>query len=397
MKVLKKLAIIVAVIPFLTGCWDSIEVNDVALVTAAGADQLKNGNIKLILQIAIPSQLGPTGMGGSGGVQGSTFVVSNSGKTVMEAYRRIQEKLPRRIFFSHSRIIVIGQSLARHGVSEVLDFFTRYPEARLNDYIIFTKGKAANLLETKTPLERVSSEEIRELNKEGLGIKVSLRDFIDRLLGEGIEPVAAQFKREPERSDGESASQSDQGMMDVAIVGAAVFRNDRLIGWLNNIETRGILWLGNNVKQGVIGVNIPKNKGGGRIGAQIYQSSTNIDPKIEGNNVKINVNIRSEMDVYENDSKLNLEDPKVIKYLQTNLENEIKARIKLTLNKIQKQYKSDIFGFGRAVYQSYPKVWEKSYKKQWTRIFPMADVKVIPHVKIKQTGLTNKSLSGKDG
>ena len=75
---------------------------------------------------------------------------------------KLQEKLPRRIFFSHSGIIIFGEQMARDGVSPILDFFIRQREARMRSYIIFTKGEAVKILKFIPKLERIPAEIMRE-------------------------------------------------------------------------------------------------------------------------------------------------------------------------------------------------------------------------------------------
>ncbi|WP_438825873.1 Ger(x)C family spore germination C-terminal domain-containing protein [Neobacillus drentensis] len=54
--------------------------------------------------------------------------------------------------------------------------------------------------------------------------------------------------------------------------GAAVFKKDKLIGWMDETETRGILWLRNEIEGGVISIKVPKEKGGGNTSFDIIKS-----------------------------------------------------------------------------------------------------------------------------
>ena len=160
------LGLILLMMPILSGCWSRIEVNDLAFVTAAGIDKMEDGKIRLALQVAIPRMLGAAGQGGFGGEKGigtkAVWVVSEKGETILDAYRRLQEKLPRRIFFSHSAIIVIGEQMARDGISPILDFFIRQREARMRSYILFTKGESVKILKFVPKLEKIPAEIMRE-------------------------------------------------------------------------------------------------------------------------------------------------------------------------------------------------------------------------------------------
>lgn len=385
MKALKIAFLIVLSLLLLSGCWNRTEINDIAIVTAVGLDLLEDDNMRLSLQIAVPAQLGQaTGPTQSGGK--STFIVSELGGTISEAFRHLQEKLPRRIFFSHSRVLIIGEDLARNGVTHILDFYARYQEPRMHSSIIVTKGKAVDILKQEPTLENVSAEEANELIKRKVGLMISIRDFLDMLLTEGVEPVAPQFVLEPLEVKSDSQTIEKQ-----AINGAAVFKGDKLVGWMNDGETRGILWLRNEMKKGVITVNIGEERGGGKISTNIIRSESDIVPELKDGKVTITINTRAEMNVLENASEVNLGDPENIDKLEKEIEKEIKDRMRMTLDKAQGELESDIFGFGEALYKKYPKEWNNTYKEKWDDEFSEVEVIVKPKVFVRRVGLIRHS------
>ncbi|MFC4766437.1 Ger(x)C family spore germination protein, partial [Effusibacillus consociatus] len=315
----KKLILLLSMIlmTLLSGCWSRVEVNDIAIVTAIAIDKVEEGKIRMSLQVAIPMALGAAGGGGgSGGGEGekkTTLLVSEEGETVMDAYRRLQVKLPRRITFAHSRILLIGEKAARSGVSPILDFFSRQRESRMRKWILVTEGDASEILKIKPGLERVSAEVIREEENQPVGLRVNLRDFSDMLLTDGLEPVAPQIRQKPhdvKKKDSESEESSKENMT-AAILGAAVFHKDKLVGWMNDKETRGVLWLRDEMKIGVVTINIPEEKGEGKVSAQVLKASTKIIPTLENGRVKIEVDVSADYDIYENASKLDLSDPRL--------------------------------------------------------------------------------------
>ncbi|MBT2735849.1 Ger(x)C family spore germination protein [Bacillus sp. ISL-7] len=383
MKAIRKLLIVGINVFLLTGCWNRIEVNDIAIVTAIGLDLVEDDMIRLTLQVAIPSKLGPSGGSNGGGKERSTFVISEKGVTVSEAYRNLQLKLSRRVFFSQSRILLIGEALARKGVSNIIDFYKRFHQSRMNSFIMFTKGEASDVIKNIPNLESISAEETKELAKLSVGLKVYVRDFLNMLLTDGLEPYAPQYKLTSLEVDTKNESGKTQ-----AINGAAVFKKDKLIGWMDETETRGILWLRNEIEGGVISIEVPKEKGGGNISFDIIRSKTKILPHLEHGQMKLTVNVTSELSAIENSSKLVLFNPKVIEETQKNIEKEIKARIQLVVNGAQKDFQSDIFGFGHAVYREYPKAWNTFYKKNWNQEFSQVDVSIHSKVFIRRIGLS---------
>ncbi|MEH7116708.1 Ger(x)C family spore germination protein [Neobacillus vireti] len=390
---MKKLGILVIncmIVFVLTGCWSRIEINDITIVTATAIDKMKDGKIRVSLQVAIPKQLGPVGAGGSFGGTGSTVVISETGESMMDALRRLQEKLPRRIFFSHNRILIIGEKAAKDGVYQILDYISRVREARMRSFILFSKGEAAPILRLTPVIERYSSEAIREEEKAGVGVKIMIKDFFNMLTTEGISPVAAEVAIRSEEKGRNSSKET------AAIIGSAVFHKDKLVGWINDKDTRGVLWIRDEMVKGNITVSVPKEKGGGKISVELKKGRTKVKPILVQSKVKMNVNIQAQVEVFENSSKLDLGNPKVLQYVQTLIEKDVEKRCELALFKAQKQYHTDIFGFGNAVYRSHPKAWKEQHKKKWAEEFPNLEVSVTPHVSIVRTGLSGKSPEMKD-
>lgn len=383
MKKMRMLLVVVFSISLLTGCWDRVEVNDIAIVTAIGLDLIKEDQIRLSLQIAIPSKLGPTGGSGGGTGDGSsTYIISETGNTVSEAYRNLQMKISRQIFFSQSRVLLIGEDLARKGIENIIDFHSRYHEPRINSFIMFTRGEAADVLKNIPKLESVSAEETKELVNLSVGLSIYVMDFQNMLLTDGMEPLAPEFKLSSMEVNEKNETEKVQELN-----GTAVFKGDKLVGWIDKAETRGILWMRNEMETGVITLEVPKEDGGGNISIDITNAEVKITPKLEHDGVIITVNVTSDMNVMENDSKLNLDDSKVIEGLQNDVESEIKERIQSVIDIAQKDFQSDIFGFGQAIYKKYPKEWNTRYKQNWEQGFSEMEVSIHPEVFIRRIGL----------
>ena len=380
MRVMRVLLIWGITLIFLAGCWNRVEINDIAIVTAIGLDLVEDDQLRLTLQVAVPSKLVTGGTGGSSGK--STLVISETGTSVSEAYRNIQGKLARRIFFSQSRVLLIGEDLAKKGISHIVDFHTRYAEPRINSFIMFTKGEASKIINTMPAFENVSAEETRELAKMSVGLKIYVRDFLNMLLTEGIEPFASQFTLKPLEVNTKYKSKETQ-----AVDGIAVFKGDKLVGWMNESETRGLLWLRNEIKEGVITIKLPEEKGGGNISMEIVRAETNIVPILNHGELKLDVDVVTELSVIENDSKLNLFETKGIEEIQTYAEKVVCKKIGMVVEKAQKEYQSDIFGFGQSVYKKYPKEWNAHYKKDWENEFAQAQVTVHSKALVRRIGL----------
>ncbi len=77
----------------LSGCWDRVEINDLAIITAAAIDATDDNQIELSLQVFIPKALGSgggQGGGGGGGGGATTLLRSHKGINVSDAMSKLQ-------------------------------------------------------------------------------------------------------------------------------------------------------------------------------------------------------------------------------------------------------------------------------------------------------------------
>jgi germination protein, Ger(x)C family len=372
----------------LTGCTDAVEVNNIAIVSGVGLDKTDDGQIIFTLLIPVTKSAAFGGLlsgGGTSTQRESTLVISEKGNGVIDAYRKIEKKLSRKIFLSQSKAIFVGEKLAREELSEVIDFFYRNPEAHLRTSIFFVEGQAHEMLSIKSFLERSIVEKFVKSQRLEVGIKTTLKDFLSMMTEEGVEPVGTQVKPE-------QINVTEEPKNTASIEGAAVFKKNKLIGWINGEEIRGVLWLRNEVKKGVVTANIPDERKGGNISVELIKAKTKVKPVLNGDEVEMEVKIYTEGNIYENSSDLDLSNSEVIHSVEGKVGEDIKERIQLVLQKLQNELKSDILGFGTAVYREYPKEWNNYYKKNWDEEFPKVKVKVTCDVRITDVGLQSKVL-----
>lgn len=378
----------------LTACWSNREVNDIAIVSAIGIDQGNNGNIRLSLQLAVPLLIGTGSSQGGAGTSKladtAGWVVSEEGATVMESYRSIQQKLPRQIFFSHSRIIIVGSSMAKSGVSQVLDFFERYRESQMKSYIAVSATTASDIMNYLPKFERLSSEVIFEELKRRVLPTVRLVDFLNALQSEGVEPFAPILELTASESGGSKYK-------NLVMSGSAVFKKDKMVGRLNDDEARGLQWVLDTVKEGVVTIEIEQGKRKGRVSAELEKVNVSRKMKV-GKTGKMEVTLHADVsaNIYENTSDMDLETSENTKYVIDLFKKQIKDRITGSIQKVQRELQSDIFGFGQSIYRRYPRAWNKTYREQWDTLFSEMETKIDVDVRVLRNGLTNKTIKISD-
>lgn len=366
----------------LSGCWDRTEVNDLALIVGLGIDQKKDGKIMLTAELIVPQAVGGGGqmMGGGGGsgVSGQTVVRSGTGTTVADAISNLQEKLSRRVFWGHTKVVVFGEKAAKAGIRQHLDFLSRNPQIRLRSNVLVSKGTAKSVLELLPPIEQSSAEVLRELSESQLLLRVTIKEAMQMLSSDADAAALPMVKILP----------PEKGKKDLQTIAfiqrTAIFKKDKMIGDIDDKLTRGVLWLRNEIKRANVTVTLKGEKG--NITATLIRAHTEFIPKYEKGKWKMIVKVTAEDDIILNGTKLDLLNPKYTKMIEKELENETNKRIRAALKRVQKEMKADIFDFADIFHRKYPREWNQ-VKNRWEQIFPTVEVIVETKAYVRRPGV----------
>lgn len=368
---------------FITGCWDRTEVNDLAIVTAAAIDKKENNQIELTIQLFIPKSLsmgGGQGGGGGGGGQ-MTLTASHKGINIADALSKLQAELPREIFWGQCKVFIFGENAAKEGIQEHMDFLLRHPEPRERAFLYVSEGEAKRILELSSTLERYSAESIREQSKRQLGMQVTMQD-VDEMLTSITQTAALPYlKIITQKTTLAKSYKVPQ------IFATAVFKKDKMIGTLNERDTRGVLWLKDEIKGYTVNVK-PKGEKG-EVSLNPVSARINMIPRIQGDKWKMLVKINTEGSIVQNGTNLNFSDPNSIKELEKAYKKGIEDRIKLALYKTQHELKADIVDFGEEFHRKYPKQW-KRVEKRWGEEFPNVEVNFDVEAHVRRQGYISK-------
>ncbi|WP_213974381.1 Ger(x)C family spore germination protein [Tepidanaerobacter acetatoxydans] len=380
------LAVILLVV--LTGCWDRSELDAISIVTAVGVDKSKTEEkILTTFQIMKPSALKTSGSSSSGEQEG-VWTLSSTGYTVFDAVRNATMQTERKLFFSENKVIVIGEEVAKSGIAPFLDFFLRDPEPRRLSWLLIAKGEASDIIKAKHEQENIPSKAIRGMIKASratsTAVQINLNDFAKCLSTPGMDPVACRIEL---IGDGK---QSDKK---ICVTGAAVFKKDKLVGWLDRPETRGLNWVLGKVSSGIIVVKSPKEEDE-NIALEIVRAGSKITPEIRDGKITITVEIHEEGNPGEQMSSVQLSAVEDWKELEKRKAQVIKNEINAVLDKAQKEWGTDIFGFGEAIHRKYPKEW-KELKGKWRDEFPKVDIQVKVDAKLRTAGVSAETSTVK--
>ncbi|MGO4544693.1 Ger(x)C family spore germination protein [Paenibacillus sp. 2TAB23] len=374
----------------LTGCWDRMEVNDIAIIVGAGIDQASSNQVKLSAEIYIPeennseSQVG--GVASNSG-NGKTFVSSATGASMAEAMYKLQERSSRKLYWGHNDIFVFGQKRAEKGIQDDLDFILRYVRMRERANVYVAEGKAVDILGIIPMLEPNSMEALSELSKTEISMTVDIKKVTQQIIETPDESFSIPYiNRGTMITDKNHVRNPNVSYFQ----GVSIFKKTKMIGSLNTNVSWGYFWITNNIKGNtIIALDMPQQE---TIAILLTGSKTTLTPRITADGKWImRVKVRSEGNLLQNTSDIDFMNPKQHAEIVKLANEEVKFSISNTMRILQKKYKVDVLQFGDEFRKKYPKQWSK-VKSDWSTAFQQVQLELDVMVNVPRPGVLNKTI-----
>lgn len=391
-----KIFLCILSILFISGCWDSNELQDFSIISGIGID--KGGDdpenrFRTTVQIINPSIV--SGGQQAGSVQSSPVTTySETGSTLKEALRKISNEAPAELFFPHIQIMLIGEELAKEGIDELFDVVERDPKFRVLFPVLIVKGHTAeDALKVSTSLRPIPSAKIEgslQSSKEIWGEYPSTRaDQAIMKLGEGSAAITGiEINGDVEKGNQTANMQEISQSTKLEIKGLAIIREGKLEKWLEGDPARGVVWVNNEMVETVMNLDCPEKKDA--IAIDIGRAESIIKAKVKKDKPVITIRINAEGSVSETHCSMELDKDETIKELEKQLRNEIEEEVQAAIKTLQEE-KSDVFGLGEYINIEEKNYWKKIKDKWEEEIFPESKVNIEVHATIRRTGMKVKS------
>lgn len=362
----------------LTGCWDSLDLEQRTSVVAIGIDLTEDKKQYVItVQIPIPQKI----MGGAGAEKGEEAikVMSAIGKTLNEALSNLQNRLNQQLFYGQARLIIFSETAARAGIEETLDYFRRSPQMRRLLWPLVVRGKASELLQANPRLEQLPSIFVMDLLETGVERGIIPDVSLGQLFTD-LSTATAQA------TINYVSATKDEVKWD----GLAVFRGDKMVGTLQDDEVWALLQIRDEKIAEGIDVPCMMDKTGGKKLVSFRPKSIKVKNafSITGEeSFSAKYHVRLEGDIIESQCDLDFTKLEVLEKLQGELSKEAKRRAGQMVAKLQKELHSDVLHLGLHARSQSTAWWSK---EKWERAFPKGDIRVNYDVLIRRTGMETK-------
>lgn len=400
------IVIIILVLAF-SSSYTSFSIDNLAFVIAIGIDKgSTDNNLKISFQIAKPSSISETGS-----AQGETSIINTvESSSIYSSINLMNSYIGKELNLSHCKLIVFSEEVAAAGISDSVYTLINNVQIRPSTNIVVSKTDAKYYIENSKPsLEELPTKyyEIFPNSSKYTGYtsNATIADFFNGLTCTSCQPYAIlggtidanidnlkEYSSENPLDAGniKSNETSISGKRGSENIGLAVFRNDKLVGELNAMETICFSIIKENVNGFLLTIKNPQDEesyidlylfpnGSVKSHVDIINGSPfiSVDCKFSGRIYSMENNAD-----YLNDNILNEISLSASKYLELQLSNY--------LYKTAKVFKSDISGFGKSVLSKFT-TYEELENYNWLENYQNSFFSVNADVSIKSGFLLTKT------
>ena len=379
---IKKLFLLLAIIYIATitlaGCWNYREIDMMAAIAGIGIDKGEDERYKLTVEIAEfvgERQSVPVGR-----------TITIEGETIFDAARNGIALLGEKLYWSHAKVLILSERVAGEGVTPILDWFSRDSETREDINILIAKGSTPkDILEGKGGNSGVKSFEMGTMMRNQRNLskapKVEVWQFVNNLQAKGIVATSPSVYLE-----------EVNGKRIPKISGTAVFKKDQLLGYLDEEETKIMLFIQDEINGGLL-VLVEEDSGREMpITLEIFKSKTKVEPVVNNETIKFNIKIETTVALAElGGTKDYIKEEEERKKLELLASEKLKEKVMQLVSKMQNQLEVDIFGFGEDLRRDKPKLWKKM-ENNWHENFRNVSVNVSAKISIKNSAMLSKPL-----
>lgn len=337
----------------LSGCWSKIEVNERTFVTGLYIDRAEDGQVEVTISSPLPNRL--VSQVGEGGSQGGRpyAILSKTGKTIPEALEAIQIDLSRKLSWGHARVVTVGQSYAREGIDELLDWINHEPLFHLSSFVNVAEGKAKDITRLTPVFEESPSEVLREFSNQHNLITTQVQDMMtSNALDLGATVPLLQLNVMEMVSEGNKPSPW------AGLIGGAVFRDGHMVDTLNIPQTSAVSWARNELDQMYISIEKENHISS----LKLYELESSLKVKKEHGKPFFEVLLKGKGAMRNNTPDL-LSDLEYGKVAETMVEQQITDYLESALKKAHK-HGADILLLAYRMEWKYPRLWKK-YQASW--------------------------------
>jgi len=356
-KLLKNLFIFIVIIVFLLAfshSYSSLNIDNLAYVVALGIDSTDDNNLQVTFQFSTPVSI-------ESGEKPTPIINTVTASSISNATNIINSYLGTPASFSHCKVIVFSEQIAKQGISDEIYTLINDTQVTPASNIVVSKCDAKTYLEQTTPeLENLVSKyyESFENSSKNTGYipDATIGDFFNDLTSRTREPYAILGGVNAEsRNEENSTTSQDNLKANMTSIsgknrsenfGVAVFREDTLVGELNAFESVAFQNIRNNIDRFLISVHDPENENNV---LDIYMTpakNTSVKVNTSTQTPYVEISCKFTGRIYSMSENSKYLSPDVLDSISKSCDSYLESLFTEYLYKTSKEFNSDINSFG---------------------------------------------------
>lgn len=374
MKRLLPCLLVLALLCPLGGCWDHLAINKMLIIAGIGLDATDDERwFHATLEIV--------NIEAEGGKNIAAERVEGWGETIHAAIQDATKMNGGVLFGNHCKVIVLGDSLARSGISRVLETVLRSPQYRKTvDLFVARDSTAADILTGKTVSNDIISYELAAIAKSNAE---NLRNTIPT----GVYELHESLVSPCSYSVVPAVTTRQNGEERVLVVdGCAVFTGDRLQGYLQSEESQLLSLLLRGINDVTVRLDEP-SVASRPIDLRLDSGRVSLRPNLQDDALSLHVDITAEGSL--RDAVLNgldLSSDTATHAVEQAAARHLSAKLARLIGRVQSDYGADIFEFHNAFQNKYRRQWG-GLSPDWDAHFRTLSVTVACQVHLTGSGL----------
>ena len=329
-----------------------------------------------VSQNSSSSEGGSPGGGGEGDLGKPYWNVRCEGANLLETLRSAVHVTNRRLYIAQNQVVIFSKEVAEKGIVKYLDYFFRDHESRYDVDLIVAEENAGEILSVESHLESLPAQDLEKLIKKQKDASQSPICTMFSFLQEyqiphrsTLVPMVRVVK--PKEDDKKSSY--------LYVSGSAIFKEGKMVSSLNENQTRGALWVLNDVHRGVIATDYQ----GTNMSVEIMDGSGDFSVNFTNGKIRIKAAVKASCVLGELQSSQQI-DPSALEEIGDVCEKEIEKEIRSAFLEMQ-SVGADVWGVGEKFYRYQNKTW-KRLSEDFEELFRNAELNVDAKVDIIRTG-----------
>lgn len=396
MKTVKAIAVVLMTV-VLAGCWDRLELNELSITAATAIDWNDKEQWVVSYQVVIPSAISGAMGGTKGGASQSPIIVySTHGPSIRSAIQQSFFESPRKLFFSHNRVVVVGAEAARRGLEPLIDVYLRNSDSRETVDVLVTEGSARNILRQLMQIQMIPGEGIFETLRTENRLfsalpSVNMYELALQLTGSSHNAIVPEILVSGEPSVTSINQMGNTSLPSKLRLGRlAVIKEGKLAGWLSQDEALGVAFLRNYVNKTNVAVPCKASDPKVTTSVRIERARTRVIPVRQGEGLRLEAKLKVYGSLLEANCDIDLEKPDEIHQLEGQVRQHILEIVRSGYSATQK-LQADVIGFADMVHRKYPKLWHKA-EPDWPAEYAEIPMNLEVEFAMKRVGLSTKSF-----